>query len=113
MHTPWRKMQHIQKCSKSIARNVSNLRLVYQCIIEQGRSILLLNVRRLTLLLAILSLLLLRHSPRNIKPHLNQLILRGSRLAPSTSCPPKVPIRASLCAASWQREFNRHFILSC
>ena len=113
MHPPWRKMQHIQKCSKSIPRNVSDLCLVYQCIIEQGRSVLLLNIRRLTLLLPILSLLLLRDSSRNIKPHLNQLIFRGSRLAPSTSCSPKVPIRAGLCAASWQREFNRHFILSC
>ena len=102
MHPPWRKMQHIQECSKSIPRNISNLRLVYQCIIEQCRSVLLLSIRRLTLLLPILGLLLLRHSPRDIKPHLNQLILRSSGLAPSTSCTPKVPVGAGLCAASWQ-----------
>ena len=106
-------MQYIQERSKSITRNVSNLRLVYQCLIEQGRSILLLSIRRLTLLLRTLSLFLLRHHPRNVEPHLHQLILRSSRLAPSTSRTPKVPVRAGLCAASWQREFNRHFIFPC
>lgn len=95
-------MQHIQKRSKRISRNLPNLRLIHQRLIKQTSSILLLNFTPIhTLLLTILIFLLLRHGPGDIKPHFHKLIFRRPRLAPSTPRPPQVPIRSCLGAAYW------------
>jgi len=104
LNVPGSKMQHIQKRSKSIPCNLSNLRLIHQRLIEQSSSVLLLNILPInTLLLPILILLflLLRYSPRNVKSHLYQLILRRPRLPAPTPRTPKMSICTRLIAASW------------
>lgn len=106
-------MQYIQKRRKRLSGHLPNLRLIHQRVVKQTSSILLFNIGSInTLLFAILVLLLilLRHSSRDVEPHLNQLIFRGPCLTPFAPCAPKMAIRASLIATSRQREFNGYLI---
>ena len=101
-------MQHIQECRKCVTRNLANLGLLHQGIIKQGSSVVLfliilsLSVR----LVAILQRALLRRRSRDIKSHLNELVLARERLLALTT-------RTNIIAiTSRQRELDRDLILS-
>lgn len=107
-------MQDVQEGSKSIARHISNLRLVHEGLVEEVRGILLLCLCLLVLTLAfgVLGLLLLHGRAGDVESHFDQLVGARGRL-PSTvlSASSRLPTRG-IGFSGREGKFHRHFILS-
>lgn len=96
-------MQHIQESGERIARNISNLRLLHQCLVEEVCSILLFP---LFFFLVFFALFLFDSSSRDIESHLDKLIwARTSLPATAGAC----AVRLGICGES---KLDSDFILS-
>lgn len=111
---PGGKVKDIQKGSKGITRDISNLSLVHQSLVEEVCGVLLLNLF-LTLFLVTLGafrLFFLHGQARDVETHLNQLIRTRRGLAtPVLRASRRLPVGA-VCLSCGERKLHRHFVLS-
>lgn len=109
-------MQDIKEGSKSVAGNITNLRLVHERLIEQVGSILLFNLLLAvgTLVFFAFALLvtffLLGDCSRDVESHLDKFVSAQAGLASSVLCAARRLFLGSRCIVSGQEEFNGDFI---
>lgn len=69
-------MQDVFERNEGVARNLANLCLLDERVVEQAGGIVLLFLVALRNVLAVLLLLLLRHGARDVEPHFHKLVPR-------------------------------------
>lgn len=104
-------MQDVQERSKCVSCDLSDLRLVHQCLVENVGRVLLL-VFAVRHLFTVLLLLFSGRCARNVEAHLNQLIHRSARFSSSRSCAAQMAVRSSIFPISRKRKFHRDLVLA-
>lgn len=102
-------MQNLQEAGKCVARDLANLGLVHQGLVEELRRILLLGIFAVRDLLALLILLLLRRRAGDIEAHLDKLVFcAGGLLTPPTRASQPIRLRISI----GEGEVHGHLVLA-
>lgn len=111
-------MQYIQERRKRLSRHLANLSFIHQRFIKRLGRILLLHLIVISITprrLLPIPCLLLRHFPRNVEPHLHQLVPRRRRLPPPILRMPglfTVPIRTIRLRLRIQIELHGDLVLA-
>lgn len=94
MHIPGCEMENVQERSDSIACGLANLGLLHQGIVEQSDGVLLFFAASIATSLVALHFLL--DGSRNVKAHLNELVLASTRLLALSARTAQVTVGASI-----------------